>query len=81
MTFKPAKPDPSVDTAELNSDQLAERVSADSYAETVDRLDLGGVRSPELLESIARGEDELTTEMSNMIAKIHALLHEGKKSP
>ena len=81
MTFKPAKPDPSVDTAELNSDQLAERVAADSYAETVDRLDLGQVRSPELLESIARGEDELATEMSNMIAKIHALLHEGKKSP
>lgn len=81
MNLKPAMPDSGVNTADLSGDELAERVAADSYAETVERLDLGSVRSPEMLESIARGEADLATTMSSMIAKIHALLDESNKLP
>ena len=81
LTLKSVRPERGVSKGGLGSGQMADRDLAHSCTKSVERLDLGGVRSPRLLRSMARREHALATDMSSMIENIHALLDERKKSP
>lgn len=75
MTLRPGPgPSPYANPEEIAADLAAERLSRESYAKSIERLESDGHAAPRLLASIRAREHELAARMDGIIVKIQALL-------